>query len=158
MDLLTGLIAKICLITLCLDAAIRVVKYIKNEPGLGILLDFDSKLDLFVYCDLDWAMHIESRKYVTRYCIKLGKSLICWQVKKQSTVSRSLVEAKYRSIGITLSKIVWLRRLLEEVGIGRVSHVVLLCYNKVAFQITYNHIFYERNKHAEINFHYIREK
>lgn len=34
-----------------LDYAIRIVNYIKIELGLGILPDFNSKLDLFPYCD-----------------------------------------------------------------------------------------------------------
>uniref|UniRef100_A0A3Q7HCI7 GAG-pre-integrase domain-containing protein n=1 Tax=Solanum lycopersicum TaxID=4081 RepID=A0A3Q7HCI7_SOLLC len=37
-----------------MNAALRVVKYIKNAPGLGLLVPSDSSGKLVAYCDSDW--------------------------------------------------------------------------------------------------------
>ncbi|XP_055826289.1 secreted RxLR effector protein 161-like [Solanum dulcamara] len=48
-----------------------------------------------------------SRKSVTGYMIMIGKSLVSWKAKKQTTVSKSSAEAEYRSISSNVSELVW---------------------------------------------------
>ncbi|XP_019265287.1 PREDICTED: uncharacterized protein LOC109242863 [Nicotiana attenuata] len=75
------------------DATLRVVRYIKAAPGLGILLGAGPIDTLSAYCDSDWASCPINRRSVTGYVIKLGDSLLSWKSKKQQTASRSSVEA-----------------------------------------------------------------
>ncbi|XP_060172783.1 uncharacterized mitochondrial protein AtMg00810-like isoform X1 [Lycium barbarum] len=72
-----------------LDAAMRIVRYVKDQSGHGILLSSNSQEQVSAYCDGDWAACPNSRKSVTGFLVKLGDSLISWKSKKQSTVSRS---------------------------------------------------------------------
>ncbi|XP_039001337.1 uncharacterized mitochondrial protein AtMg00810-like [Hibiscus syriacus] len=65
-----------------LEATLRVVKYIKKNPGQGILLSMASKCRLIAYCDSDWAFCPMTRRSVTGFCVKLGMSLISWKSKK----------------------------------------------------------------------------
>nr|XP_016508572.1 PREDICTED: uncharacterized mitochondrial protein AtMg00810-like [Nicotiana tabacum] len=65
------------------DAALRVVRYIKGSPGMGILLKKGSLEKVTAYCDSDWATCPNTRRSVTGYVIKLGNSLISWKFKKQ---------------------------------------------------------------------------
>nr|XP_016473779.1 PREDICTED: uncharacterized mitochondrial protein AtMg00810-like [Nicotiana tabacum] len=58
------------------EAALRVVRYIKGCPGLGVFLSQTSATHLTVYCDSDWATCPNTRRSVTGYVIKLGDSLI----------------------------------------------------------------------------------
>ena len=52
---------------------------------------------------------------------------------------------------------VWLVRLMEEL-IGRKDDPPMLCMdNKAAISLIKNPILYDRSKHIEIKFHYIRE-
>ena len=39
-----------------MNAALRVVKYIKNAPGLGLLMPSDSSGKFVAYCDSDWVV------------------------------------------------------------------------------------------------------
>uniref|UniRef100_A0A3Q7IWH6 Reverse transcriptase Ty1/copia-type domain-containing protein n=1 Tax=Solanum lycopersicum TaxID=4081 RepID=A0A3Q7IWH6_SOLLC len=98
-----------------LDAALTVIRYLKNQPGQGLLLASDSEGQVTAFCDADWASCLLTRKSVTGYMIKIGRSLISWKAKKQTTVSRSSAKAEYRSLASTVSELVWLLGLLKEV-------------------------------------------
>uniref|UniRef100_A0A3Q7GUU5 Uncharacterized protein n=1 Tax=Solanum lycopersicum TaxID=4081 RepID=A0A3Q7GUU5_SOLLC len=76
-----------------MDAATRVVRYLKKSPGLGIFLSSDCDSTLTAFCDADWASCPNTRRSVTGYLIKFGSSPVSWKSKKQSTISRSSAEA-----------------------------------------------------------------
>lgn len=40
------------------DAATWVLRYLKAHPGQGIFLRADSDLQLYAYCDSDWALGV----------------------------------------------------------------------------------------------------
>uniref|UniRef100_A0A3Q7J5P9 Reverse transcriptase Ty1/copia-type domain-containing protein n=1 Tax=Solanum lycopersicum TaxID=4081 RepID=A0A3Q7J5P9_SOLLC len=99
-----------------LDAALRVIRYLKKQPGQGLLLASDSDGQVTAFCDADWASCTLTRKSVTGYMVKIGRSLISWKAKNQTTISRSSAEAEYRSLASTVSELLWLLGLLKEVG------------------------------------------
>lgn len=57
-----------------MESAIRILKYLKSTPGLGILLFSNGPIELNAFCDSDWATCPMTRRSVTRYCIQLGKT------------------------------------------------------------------------------------
>lgn len=57
-----------------MDEALRVVKYLKGNPGLGILLSSTNDMELTAFCDSDWGMCSDSRRSVTGYIVKVGDS------------------------------------------------------------------------------------
>ena len=52
----------------------------------------------------------------------------------------------------------WLRGLLEELGVKNKQGIELNCDNKIAMHIAPNPIYHERTKHIEIDCHFVREK
>lgn len=76
--------------------------------------------------------------------------------QKQSTVSRSTVEAEYRSMGHTCCELKWISYLPKDFNIKIPLPVNLYCDNQAAIAIAKNHVFHERTKHVEINCHIIR--
>ncbi|XP_019259726.1 PREDICTED: uncharacterized protein LOC109237802 [Nicotiana attenuata] len=120
------------------EAALHVVKYIKDQPGLGLLMSSNSTERVQGFCDSDWGACPMSRKSVTGFCVKLGNSLISWKAKKQSTISRSSAEAEYRSMAHTVVELTWLRGLLKELTIDVTEPMELFCDNKAALQIAAN--------------------
>ncbi|XP_015169785.1 uncharacterized mitochondrial protein AtMg00810-like [Solanum tuberosum] len=62
-----------------MEAALRVVRYVKNQPVLGILLSSSLEEKISAYCDADLAACPQTRRSVTGYFVKLGDSLVSWK-------------------------------------------------------------------------------
>lgn len=66
-------------------------------------------------------------------------------------MSKSSVEAEYRSMASAVVQIVWLIGLFHDLGITLQKPVPLYFDSKAATQITASPIFHERTKHIEIH-------
>ncbi|XP_039163013.1 uncharacterized mitochondrial protein AtMg00810-like [Eucalyptus grandis] len=141
-----------------MNAALKVVKYLKKCPGLGILLSRKCNMEMTAYCDAYYATCPMSRRFVSGFCIKLGESLLSWKTKKQATVSLSSAEAEYRAMAKTTCEIVWIRGLLGDLGIQVKGSTKLYCDNESALKLAANPIMHERTKHIEVDCHFTREK
>ena len=69
-----------------MEAALRVVRYIKGTAGLGLFMPSNKGNEMVAYCDSDWGTCVETKRSVTGYMITLGGTLVSWKSKKQSTV------------------------------------------------------------------------
>ncbi|PNX91594.1 putative copia-type protein [Trifolium pratense] len=140
------------------DAALRVVRYLKGNPGQGILLRADCDLQISAWCDSDWASCPLTRRSLTGWFVLLGHSPISWKTKKQHTVSRSSAEAEYRAMAATTCELKWLKALLSSLGVAHDLPMKLYCDSQAALHIAANPIFHERTKHIEIDCHFVRNE
>ncbi|XP_070014289.1 uncharacterized mitochondrial protein AtMg00810-like [Nicotiana sylvestris] len=62
-----------------MEAALRVVKYIKEATGLGLLMPAKSSNQLLTYCDSDWGACLQTRSSVTGYLVKFKDALFSWK-------------------------------------------------------------------------------
>ena len=60
-------------------------------------------------------------------------------------------------MALATCELIWLRQLLQELKMGGVEPMTLICDNQVALPITSNVVFHG-TKHIEIDCHFIREK
>ncbi|KAH9650422.1 protein kinase domain-containing protein [Citrus sinensis] len=141
-----------------MDAAIRVLRYLKGSLGMGILLSSISDLHIRGYCDADWASCPTTRRSVTGYCTFLGDSPISWKTKKQNVVSRSTAEAEYRSLADLSCELQWLKALFADLGHFQHDPMTVYCDNQLALYIAENPVYHERTKHIELDCHFVRER
>jgi hypothetical protein len=111
--------------TVHLQAAERVLQYLKATPGQRLFLKADSDLHLKAYSDSDWGGCIDTRRSVTGFSVFLGDSLVSWKSNKQPIVGRSSAEAEYKALATTTCELQWLVYLLIDFKITH-SHVALL--------------------------------
>ncbi|KAL6333900.1 hypothetical protein AAG906_039311 [Vitis piasezkii] len=78
--------------------------------------------------------------------------------KKQQTVARSSIEAKYSSVAATTAELRWVGSLLSELGISLTTSPVVYCDNVGATQLSSNPIFHSHMKHVAIDYHFIRDQ
>ena len=140
-----------------LQAAYKVLKYLKKTPGQGLFLSIESKLQLKCFYDADWAACIDTRRYVSCFCIFLDESLISWKCKKQQVVSRSFAKSEYMAIASVTNEIVWLIALLDTFGFQHKQPAALFCDSKAALYIVANLVYHERTKHIEVDCQFARE-
>lgn len=141
-----------------MEAATRVLRYLKSTPGQGILLPKTGGLNLVAYCDSDWLGCNFTRRSRTGYVLLLGGAPISWKTKKQSVVSQSSAEAEYRAMASTVSEVLWMRWLLNILQVPTIGPTSLYCDNLAARHIANNPVFHERTKHVEMDCYFVRER
>ena len=109
------------------------------------------------YTDADWAGNILDRKSTSGYFTFVGGNLVTWRSKKQKVVALSSAEAEFKGMAKGLCELLWLRRLLTEIGFGPSYKMKLFCDNKAAIDISHNPIQHGRTKHVEVDKHFIRQ-
>ncbi|GJY37099.1 putative RNA-directed DNA polymerase [Tanacetum coccineum] len=112
-----------------LRSAFKILRYLKGSPGLGIHITKASGMYLKAYSDADWAKCVVTRKSVTGYCIFINDNLISWKSKKQNTISKSSSEAEYRALASVTSEVIWVLKVLKDLGYDNLLPVSFFCDN-----------------------------
>jgi hypothetical protein len=76
----------------------RILWYVQGTPNFGIYYETDCPLYLVEYTDSDWVDNGTNCKSTSGYVFNFSSSPLCWSSKKQTVVSLSTIEAKYRGV------------------------------------------------------------
>jgi len=87
-----------------------------------------------------------------------GSGVVSWSSKKQPTFTLSSMEAEYRSATIVTCEVVWLQKLLSDLGQSVDVLVVIYHDNINSILLVNNLVYHARTKHIEVHYHFIREK
>jgi Reverse transcriptase (RNA-dependent DNA polymerase) len=141
-----------------LEAVMRILRYLKGTPGKGIVFRKNSHLNVSAYSDADWAGCPIDRRSTAGYFTFVGGNLVTWKSKKQNVVSLSSAESEFRGMAKAICELLWLRKLLTELGFEPKSEMQLFCDNKASIDMAHNPVQHERTKHVEIDRHFVKEK
>lgn len=139
-----------------MTAAKRVLKYLKRTMTLKLKFE-QSGQGLECYSDADWAGDHDDRHSTTGNLSLLAGASVSWISKKQSVVALSTAEAEYVAVSSATQEIVWLRRLLAEIGYPEKGPTLLWEDNQGTIAIARNPVSHGRTKHIDIRHHFVRE-
>jgi hypothetical protein len=87
----------------------------------------------------------------------LGGGCISWSSKKQTTIALSTTEAEYTALTFALKQLIWIRRLLHDIGINTAKPSRLFTDNIAAMSIAHDTGYHARTKHIRTQYHFTRQ-
>ena len=126
----------------------------------GLFLHKKLPINMHAYSDVDWAGNPSDRSFTSAHIVFLGHNPIAWSSKKQKSIVRSSIEAKYRAMVSIASKVLWVKCFFfffffffSELDVS-ISSSSLIYYDDMgAIYLCTNPVF--RNA---IDFHFVRNK
>ena len=71
------------------EVVYRILRYLKETPGRGLLFKSRGYLQIETYTNADWAGSIVDQRSTSGYCSFVGGNFVTWRSKKQNVVARS---------------------------------------------------------------------
>lgn len=112
-------------------AAKRVLRYLRGTSNFVLHLS-PKPGDLVAYADADWGGDKGDRKSTSGYILQLGNTSVLWKTSKQKLVALSTGEAEFVSASDACRDIIWLRCLLQKLGVDSSKPTVLHEDNQTA--------------------------
>jgi histone deacetylase 1/2 len=140
------------------SAVKRILRYVCGIMNLGLRIVKSKSMMVSAFSDADWAGCVDDRRSTGGFAVFLGSNLISWSVRKQPTVSWSSTEAEYKALANATAEMLWVQKLLTELGVQHPPVARLWCDNLGAKYLSAHPVFHARTKHIEIDFHFVRER
>ena len=138
-------------------AAKRVLRYLQGTLNFGIMFKRNKEMKLFGFCDSDWGGCADDSKSTSGYAFSLGSGIFSWASKNQATVALSYAKAEYIAAAFAISHVIWLRRILGDIGGKQNEVTTLFCDNKSTIAMSKNAVYHSRTKHINIKHNFIKE-
>jgi hypothetical protein len=137
----------------------QVLRYLAStqEHGLFYTRHGDGQAKLAGYSDADLAGCVDTRRSTSGIIFFLGGNPISWQSNKQKVVALSSCEAEYMATAAAACQGIWLARLLTDMVGSESGAPGLWVDNQLAIALSKNPVFYDRSKHIDVRYHFIRE-
>ncbi|KAJ0948333.1 putative RNA-directed DNA polymerase [Helianthus annuus] len=127
-----------------LGSAKRILKYVAGTIDYGIWYAKGKKIVLTGYSDSDWASNVDDQKILSAYVFSLCSGAVSWSSKKQPTVALSSTEVEYIIATGATSQAIWLRRILEDLGLEQEEPTMIYCDNKSSINLSKNPVHHSR--------------
>ncbi|CAI7849483.1 unnamed protein product [Closterium sp. NIES-54] len=162
-----------------LDAAERLVRYCMAASRVGLQYSVHGQLKqkgveevstkigaparrghLYLSCftDATWASDISDATSHGGYICCVGGSPMSWKSKKQGEIAHSSTESMYMALFHGVKEVVWMRRLLEELGQEQEGPTPMFCDSQGAIAMARNAVLHGLNKHMHIKWPWVRKE
>jgi hypothetical protein len=138
----------------------RVLKYLKGTSGYKLALSkcLNNSQQLLVgFSDANWGENRIDRKSNSGFLIKMFGGIVSWCCRKQNCVALSSSEAEYIALSETSKEIIWMRRVLEELGYKFNQATTIYEDNQSCIVMSSENRSNNRTKHIDIRYHHVRD-
>lgn len=135
----------------------RILRYVQGTSEFGIQYSREGGREMLGYTDSDYAGDVDDRKSTFGYVFVMSRGAVSWTSKKQPIVTLSTPEADFVAAAYVACQAVWLRNILEEIGVDQKEETVLYCDNSSTIKLSKNPVQHGRSKHIPVRFHFLRE-
>ncbi|CAI7843202.1 unnamed protein product [Closterium sp. NIES-54] len=152
-----------------LEAAKRLVRYVSATSSLGFeysavrqrlqrgAADLSKGEKLFTcYTDASFNSVKADGTSIGGYVCLFGGGAVSWRSKKQNEVGLSSCETEYMALHHGVKEVVWLRRLLEGIGVCQREPTVMFCDHESAVKLAKNACLHGLTKHIRPKWHRVR--
>lgn len=140
-----------------LNAAKRILRYLKGTKNLKLHYKFDSPLVLNGFCDASYGNCLDTRRSFSGYVFQLGDSTISWRSRTQRTVAHSTCEAEYMALALATKQYIWILRGIHRF-LGDEVPAAISTDNTAAIELANNPKLNDASKHIDIAYHFTRER
>ncbi|GKC70667.1 hypothetical protein Tco_1116550 [Tanacetum coccineum] len=140
------------------EAVKWILKYLRGTANVGLVYGTNrgNHVDVTGFVDSDYAKDPDKGRSITGYEFLVHGCVVSWKEMLQHVVAFSTTKAEYMALAEAVKEAIWLRGLLEELGV-ELNTVAVNCDNQGAIHLSRNHVFHERTKHINVRYHFIRE-
>jgi hypothetical protein len=138
-----------------MKAARHVLRYLKGTRDVSITYGRAQNIRIFGFSDSDWGGNKIDRKSITGYIYMINNGAVSWSSHKQTTVATSTMEAEYMALSDAAREAL-ARSHLYGVLISNIPTPLVFSDNKGALEIATNPTNYQKTKHIDIRYHFIR--
>lgn len=134
----------------------RILRYIKGTLDYGLFYERSSKKEVLVsYADANWATD-RDRKSTSGYIIEVYGAVVHWTTRKQTSVALSSTEAEYVALATAATELIWLKELLDDMGVKIEIPVVMFEDNQSVIYLLdkWEH---KRLKHVDVKYNFVRD-
>lgn len=138
-------------------AAKWILRYLEGTTELGIFYKKGGNTNVMAYSDSNFAEDLDDRRSTSGFVFLLGFGAVSWSSKKQPIVTLSTTEAEYITTAYYACQCIWIKRVLEKLGLKRQDNTLILCDNNSTIQLSKNPVLHGKSKHIDIRFHFLRD-
>jgi hypothetical protein len=139
-----------------------ILRYLKDaghyklEFGPEIISEYGLPLNIEIYTDSDWAHDRADRKSIIGWVMMLNGRPIVWCSKKQATIALSSCEAELYAVGEGVRQALFIKQWVRHY-LNIQQFIPLKCDNKGTIQIAKHSTDFQRSKHIDIKYLFVRE-
>jgi hypothetical protein len=139
------------------NASKKVLRYLKGTKEWR--LNYGENDGVLVgYCDADWAGdQANDRKSNSGFVFLVNGAAVSWACRKQTCVSISTMEAEYVALTEASQEVVWLRRLMDDLGETQTAPTLIFEDNQSCLKFVEGDKMSNRSKHIDTKYHFVKE-
>lgn len=136
-----------------------ILRYLKGIQEAKLLYKtcYTQSYEIYGFVDADYAGDLNKRMSLIGYVFRLGGNLLSWKAILQPMVALSSIEAEFVALTEAIKEGIWFKGLLKDYEINT-KRVKIYCDNYNVIHLSKNQQFYNKTKHINIKFHFVRNQ